>query len=524
MQPQSLPQCIELSRQLLRAGAWTELNSLCRKLLTTWPQEPQGHYLAGTLAGQAEKYGVASKAFEHVLQLDPNRYDAAVQLARCCVRTGQHARARQLVETALPKLSNNAYLLDVAASVFSHIGLQREAYAAYSSALAIEPNNDLILSNLAASAVFVDEMEQAQQALEKLIQNNPDNARAYWQITRLPGPVGDPIRKQLQQNVARWKNPKDLAYAHYALGKALEDVQQWSDAFVHYQLAANNASLLHRYDAGEHARMIDTIIATYGRNWFATVESVRSDRGRNPLFIVGLPRTGTTLVDSILSSHSAIGSAGELQFLGLAAKQLSGVQTPGVIDAAIMRGAAVVEPAALAERYWRESGYLGGASPLRTDKLPQNFYYLGLIAKAFPRVPIVHVRRHPIDACFAIYKQLFASAYPFSYSLDNLAHFYIDYYRLMAHWRALLGNQLLEISYEDLVRTPEQTIGTLLAQLGLPMESACLDFHQRKSPVATASAAQVREQVHSRSVGRWQHFETELMPLIRLLKEAGIPM
>lgn len=515
---------IAAARDALRAKHWPELNRLTQGLLQRWPRHSEGHFLAGVLAGNAERYSLAAKAFERVLQLDDSRCDAAIHLARCLVRTGEHRRAAQLVRIATSDLQGNAFLLDLAGSVLTHVGCHREALPFFQQAVALEDNRVEYLNNLSSSALFNGDMEMARTCLEAALAIAPDDARAWWQLARLKHADPRDIARQLDAKLDTWRTPAALAYAHYGLGKLWEDACEWGKAGDHYQWAAREArKVVPRYQPSAEAALIEAVIEHYDKQWLAADYGAGVvPRACEPLFIVGLPRTGTTLCDTILTSHPEVSGAGELPFLGLGVKNLSGVTGPEMVSAAVMSRAAALAPEALSAFYWRESAYLGQTGRYRTDKLPLNMYYLGHIAKAFPNAKIVHMKRDPMDACFAIYKQLFAGAYPFSYDVQDLVHFYLGYHRLMAHWREVLGERLVEVTYEALVSQPAQVIPALLQRLGLPEAEACLHFYRQKHTVATASAAQVREKPHARSVGRWRHFEQLMAPVRQALLNAGI--
>lgn len=524
-----VPQALfDAGRLALTRKDWPQVGRCSQRWLSTWPRHAEGHYLAGVLAGNAERYSLAAKAFERALLLDDSRCDVAIHLARCLVRTGEHSRAAQLVRIAQADISGNAFLLDLAGSVLTHIGCHGEALEYYRASVALAPHQPNYLSNLSACALFNGELQEARASLECGLEVNPSSARAWWQFARLPHPEPSVVYRRLQPFLSQWQTPLDLAYGHYGAGKLAEDIADWPSAAQHYQQAATHAkTFAPAYSQAAEAHLVDTIANTYDAQWLEPllheeVADAQSTGETAPLFIVGLPRTGTTLVDTILTAHSQVTGAGELQFFGLVIKALSGVTGPVVPNANMMAQAASVNPQALADAYWRTSSYLGRSGRYRTDKLPGNFYHLGLIAKAFPRCKIVHLRRNALDACFAIYKQLFAGAYGYSYDLGDLAQYYLCYDRLMSHWRQLLGERLIEVDYEALVSAPEQEIRALLLRLQLPFESACLNFYCNKQAVATASAAQVRERPHTRSVGRWRAFEGVLQPLIERLQAAGI--
>jgi len=244
----------------------------------------------------------------------------------------------------------------------------------------------------------------------------------------------------------------------------------------------------------------------------------RGHEDARPLFVVGLPRSGSTLMDRILCSHPAITSRGESTDLALALMQTAG---PSTSKSDLVRQSAQLDFNALGERYCR---HLGTGPALRQiDKTPANFLYLGLIFAALPQARIVHIRRQPMDVCYAIYKTLFRRAYPFSYDLQDLGRYWLAYDRLMAHWRAVLpADRFLEVDYEDLVANQEAISRRLVAHAGLPWDAACLAFERNTAPSLTASAAQVRQPIYTSSVGLWRQYENQLAPLVALLRQAGI--
>jgi hypothetical protein len=241
-----------------------------------------------------------------------------------------------------------------------------------------------------------------------------------------------------------------------------------------------------------------------------------------PIFIVGLPRTGTTLTERIIASHSKVQSVGETQFMQMVLRRESGVESEEKMTPEMIRAASKLDVRMIGNGYMRMLIYRLGNEPIFIDKLPLNLLYLGFIAKAFPHAKIVHVQRNPMDSCFAMYKQVFAWAYKFSYSFDSLARFYQAYLRLLEHWQLLFGDRIIGIEYESLVRNQETETRKLIEALGLPFEAACLNFDQNETAAATASAVQVREKVHTRSVDRWKHFETHLQPLRDALEQHGV--
>jgi len=318
--------------------------------------------------------------------------------------------------------------------------------------------------------------------------------------------------------------PDRNIFMYYALGKELEDLARWDEAFHYFKLAGDAVSRVSNYDIQQDETLINKIIQVCDKDWLATGTPVTTTEIKNktPVFILGLPRTGTTLTERILSSHSQVESLGETKFLESVLRNLSGVPSIEKMTPEMISALGTVDPGLIANGYLNAVNYLFGDKPLFIEKLPYNFLYIGFIAKAYPKAPIIRLKRNPMDSCFAIYKQPFTWAYKFSYKLEDLGRYYIAQQRLFDHWREVLGDRLIEVDYEDLVADQEVQTRQLLEKVGLEFETACLNFDQNASATTTASSVQVREKIHSRSVQRWREFETQLSPLRRILEDAGI--
>ena len=238
-----------------------------------------------------------------------------------------------------------------------------------------------------------------------------------------------------------------------------------------------------------------------------------------------MPRSGTTLVDRILGSHSAIYSAGELAaFPATAVAAVTECADRSVNKSEFVNLALQINFARLGVDYLKATRPRTGRTPRFTDKRPLNCLYAGMIHAALPRARFIALRRNPMDSCYAMYKTLFAAEYPFTYDLDDLAHYYMAWERLMQHWETTLGDSWLTIQYEDLVHHPEAVSRRMIAHCGLAWEPQCLDFHSRPAAVTTASAVQVRRKIHADSIGKWRRYATELAPLSRQLALGGVDL
>jgi hypothetical protein len=276
-----------------------------------------------------------------------------------------------------------------------------------------------------------------------------------------------------------------------------------------------------QYDETAETVFFTMLSETYTKDWLQT-RAAGCDSNA-PIFIVGQPRTGTTLVERIISSHSAVHSAGELRQFEGACRRLLGAQGDGSAEA-VFRSAASLDPEQLGNAYMTLTQPMHGDRERFVDKLPMNFRFVPLILAALPNAKIIHVRRSPMDACFASFKQLFADAYPHSYEQTEMAHHHARYYQLMGDWRERFAGQFHEVDYEKVAADPEPHAQALIEYLDLPWEDQCLDFYQQSGAVTTASVVQVREAAHTRSVGRWRRYEAQLQPMQLELQKLGIPL
>jgi hypothetical protein len=305
----------------------------------------------------------------------------------------------------------------------------------------------------------------------------------------------------------------------YALAKEHEDLADYAASWRHLSAGAALRRRHLKYDLRTDLATINWITQAYP----ADSTFAGGFQSAEPIFILGMPRTGSTLVDRIVGSHTDVFSAGELP--DFAAALVSAVQRRlGRVPPRqeLVAASATIDFAAVGADYLRRTRPRTGRTRHFTDKLPLNYLYCGLIARALPGARIVHVTRHPLANCYAMFKVLFDQGYPFSYDLGELAEYYLGYRRLMAHWHAALPGRIIDIAYEDLVADSAAEAPRLLQALGLAWQPACLEFHKNPAPVATASAAQVRRPIYGTAVSAWRHFERELAPLAARLRVAGV--
>lgn len=512
-----------IARGAAQKKEWNVVHAGAVEILKQDQQSAEGYFLMGLVEKAAEHPARAVAAFETALRIDENRHDAAIELADQLILSRRNKDAVELIEKYLDRLDNSPRYLDMAATTLSNIGLHHKAWPLYLKANELQPDIELFRANLAACAVFVGDIEKAEEAYRKLLARRPEHQRNHYQLARLRSAKNEEHIQQMRDIVENNGQPPSFnIYLFYGIAKEYEDLGNWDEAFAWYKKAGDAVASVANYSVTDDTSLIDTIIETCDADWLADGQVQEASGRKTPCFVVGLPRTGTTLTERIISSHSRVQTVGETELVEFALRKISEVQTVDRMNSDIVRGAAQKDIRLFGDEYLDLVDYALADEPIFIDKLPYNFLFLGFIAKAWPDAKIVHLNRHPLDACFAMYKQVFTWAFKFSYTLDNLAEFYIAYRRLMDHWREVLGDRLVEVHYEDLVSDTEPQIRGLLERLDLDFEDACLHFEKNKAASATASSVQIREKAHTRSVDKWKRFETQLQPLADRLKEAGI--
>jgi len=506
-------------RQAVVARDWGRVHACGLEISRQAPADPEGPFLLGLANKPAGHFQQAADHFSKALLLNDQRYDAAIELAFQNVLLNRLAEAKALLDGYRDRLANSPMYLNLAGEAYSRMNLHEAAWPLYKKACRLQPNVEMFLINKATSAVYLGKIDAAKKIYRDLLKRNPMHRRNHYELSKLERATDDRHVKQMLDVLHKLDDePAKNIYLYYALGKELEDLGRWSEAFDFYEKAGRAVKTVSDHDVASDVAVMDKIIDLCSLDWLSASPATEGTAS-TPIFVVGLPRTGTTLVDRIISSHSMVESAGETQLLQMAIRRSSGVETRVDMSPEIIEGAAPKSPASIAKAYVDAMSHRLGGKPFFVEKLPENVLYLGFIAKSWPDARIIHMRRHPLDTCFAVYKQ---SYFRFAYSLGDLADYYLAYDRLSRHWREILGDRMIEVEYEELVSEPSREIRRLLDRLRLPFEDACLDFDKNRASIATASSVQVREKMHVRSIGKWKKFESQLQPLRDRLEQGGI--
>ena len=391
-------------------------------------------------------------------------------------------------------------------------------------ALQLAPARVDLMQAYAGALNAAGEFDEAHEILEDAVRLRPNEALIWYALVhnRRQTPEENCIAGIEAALALRSQDRQSRVFLHYALGKCLDDIAAYERAFAGFQAGARLKRGSMRYEVGTETRGLATLRSVYSAGEMA--RDTRGEQDDRPVFIVGLPRSGTTLLERIVAAHPEVESLGEAATFTQVMESALRRANPGT---KLTRGQAIERSASLDMNALGRS-YIEGVAPRTTgksrfvDKMPLNFLYVGLIRKALPRARILLVRRDAMDNCWAMYSTLFRQAYPFSYDFEELSAYYAGFDALANHWLDVCGASVLSVDYEAVTGDLEHQVRRILDHVGLPFDEACLHFHRNRAPVATASSTQVRAPVYRTSVGRWRNYEAQLAPLRHALEKHGI--
>ena len=380
--------------------------------------------------------------------------------------------------------------------------------AAYARAVALDLGNAEAQNNLGAVYSAAGRLDEAIACFEAAIRGRPDFVSAHYNLSSLKTYApNDPHLTTLESMTSNPPEPDSETGIRYyfALGKAREDIGQYDRAFAAYVEGNRKQHLLVPQNEEEADKRVERIMALFDARFFAERQQANADE-RTPIFVLGMPRSGTTLIEQIISSHPAVHGAGELGDLNKVITNAPGAAAgrpfTDPIPALSAHDIEVLGGEYLS-RVWRHAPN----SRYITDKMPANFFYIGMIYLMFPHARIIHSMRDPMDSCFSCYAKLFNDTMAFAYDMETVGRFYVRYIRLMQHWHEVLpAGTVLDVSYEDVVEDTETQTRGMLDYIGLPWDDACLEFYKSEREVKTASVAQVRQPIYKTSLARWERF------------------
>jgi tetratricopeptide (TPR) repeat protein len=498
--------------------------ALLREHLKGHPTDVAAIRMFAEVAARLGRLAEAANLLERCLELAPGFTAARLNYAIVLQRLGRSADALREAELLIAEDPRNVGLRSLQAAALARLGEYQRAIELYEAVLEDYPRQSKLWMSYGHAVKTTGQQPRCIEAYRRSIEIEPSLGEAYWSLANLKTyRFGDDEVASMRRQLAR----SDLAdedrwHFHFALGKALEDAGHYADSFEHYAEGNRLRRTRLSYDADETTSNVGRSCALFSREFFA--ERARSGSpARDPIFVVGLPRAGSTLVEQILASHPLVEGTMELpdllglvRDLGARTKRSEASRYPE-----ILAGLGADELRALGERYLAQTRIQRKTdAPFFIDKMPNNWAHVGLIHLILPNARIIDARRHPLSCCFSGFKQHFARGQGFTYSLEEIGRYYRDYVRLLAHFDEVLPGRVHRVIYERMVEDTEAEVRGLLAYCGLDYDERCLRFYENERAVRTASSEQVRSPIFREGVERWRHYAPWLEPLEQALGPA----
>ncbi|MEO0907581.1 MAG: sulfotransferase [Pseudomonadota bacterium] len=499
-----------------------------RKVLRTNAEDVDALRMLGVLKAKNEQFNDAEALFRRAVELAPDYWTAWVNLGTALNEQQKFDKAEQALRRALQIKPGNVHTLERLGANCMNDGRLEESVDWLQQALDQDENHFPALLCLGHALKTIGKQQEAIDAYRRCAVSKPDFGEVYWSLANLKTfRFGDDELDEMHRQLAIVTDDdpnvdSEISFS-FAIGKAYEDRKDYKRAFEFYQRGNEQKRLNTQYDPIEMEVQIDRLIDVFTADYFAQRQG-QGNPDPSPILIVGLPRSGSTLLEQILASHSEVEGTAELHYLLRIASETGATRADGIKYPQSMLEQGPHQLHGLGEEYLEEAQIHRTDKPYFTDKLPNNFTGIGFLHSILPNAKVIDARRHPLDSCLGSYKQLFAKGQPFSYDLYDLAHYYIQYVRIMEHWDSVLPGKVLRVQYEDVVSDLDSQARRIAAHCGLDWEDAMLRFHETKRAVKTASSEQVRQPIYSGSVNLWRHYEDDLAELIDFLEPVLMDM
>jgi predicted Zn-dependent protease len=520
----ALPAQIVSAFSMYADGQIREAEQVVRQYLLTQGDHVEGMRLLAEIGVKMDVLDDAEFLLENLLQLAPHHHVARYEYATVLLKRHKHVRAREEIDKLLKIDPNNTAYRTMYATVCTGFGRHSQALPLYQEVLRETPQEPELHLSIAHALKTLGRTREAIDSYRAAAAARPSFGEAYWSLANLKtyrftdDEVGRMRSEEARQTIA----PVDRYHLCFAIGKALEDRAEYAESFRHYERgnALKKTECLYRPESLERIANLQKSLCT--REFFAARRGFGCGSAA-PIFIIGLPRSGSTLIEQILASHSMVEGTMELADIPRLVQELQGRETQGSIPRypGVLEKLDAEDCRRMGERYLSDTLVYRAGKPFFIDKMPNNFRHLGLIHLILPNARIIDARREPLACCFGNFKQLFASGQQFTYSVEDITRYYRMYAELMAHWDSALPGKILRIDHESVVEDLEGNVRRMLEFCELEFEPGCVDFHKTQRSVHTASSEQVRQPIFKEGLDQWRRFDPWLGPFKAALGPAG---
>lgn len=510
---------VATAAQAFARGQTEEAEKICRQVLREHPNEVDAMRLLASIANKLEQRDDAIILLERAVELKPKFAGAWADLAETYTESEKFGEALDAVQRVIKLQPNMPFGHMIRGSILGKKDDHEGAINAFKEALEIEPEHIGSNMGLGNTLKTIGRYDEAVKSYKKCIEAQPLFSEAYWSLANLKTySFDDDEIKNMEKHVqSQDLTPASKAFFHIAIANAKEKQMKYGEAWYHFHTGNELRRTSEIYDSVTTQVTHDALIETFDE------EFVNSTKGSGcqsdaPIFILGLPRSGSTLIEQILASHSQVEGTRELPDISLLGRRLTKSKPPGIKYPDAVKHMTDEEKIEYGESYLETSKRYRTDKPRFIDKMPNNFAHIGFIKTILPNAKIINAKRHPLDSCVSSFKQLFYKGQSWSYDLFEIGEYYLEYERMMDHWHSLYPGEIYDIQYENIVNNQEDESRALIEYCGLDWEDSCLKFYENKRSVNTASSEQVRQPIYKGAMYAWKNYESEIGALKDILE------
>lgn len=513
---------MKLAQQFFLTNDYKACYEQCLKVINNENKHAESHYILALIALVYNDKARAVDLLELAIKFNPDKLQYMIKLIEIQFSVGYLKKAYKNLLLASQCTDVDPENLNKLGAFFNRLDCHQNALQAY--LLGIKNNKNPspgLLLNLAITYKFIGKLSKAKEVIEQImkVEFYPQAFLSFVEVSKKEDMEAVKQTLLTAYNSSKKLTAENESYILFALALCCEKLSESDESFSYLAKANKLKKSTLSYNSEKDKKIVSSLIQRFNQKIISNTEVTET---LSPIFIVGLPRTGSTLVETILSSHSKVISAGEIQSMPIEFRRLSQTNSGDILNEEVINSSKKINFSELASRYQSEVERFDYQGKKLIDKLPYNYLYIGAIKKAFPNAKIIHVQRHVLDTCLSNYKQHYADAYPFSYDLKDIAKYYIQYKRLMKHWESIMPDQILDLNYEELVVDKENQIARLLNYCDLPWEDDCLSPEKNTKAVSTASSVQIRKPINSDALYRWKKYEQHLTSVIDFFSDENI--